>query len=204
MIAILNINAGLISGTVPVYLGDHETLRILLPDAKAAIFIADYNNNYTALAAYLNYLTTNESAYEEHRAWRRDFSIVQHHNSKPLLRHPWECRICDWAIKAGSQQQYYKHHECHRNAHHHPIVAHHRNDSMSNSLRTANVTQYEGKVVKGLKRAMFFVQNGTLHAIPDYSTFMSLKVDPTKTIVLTNEDITHMPMGEPLAKVDSQ
>jgi hypothetical protein len=34
----------LISGTVPVYLGDSVQLKALLPHPKAAIFIADYKD----------------------------------------------------------------------------------------------------------------------------------------------------------------
>jgi hypothetical protein len=50
-----------------VYLGDAEHLRTLLPHPKAAIFIADYKGDYKKLADYLNYLSNNETAYEEHR-----------------------------------------------------------------------------------------------------------------------------------------
>jgi hypothetical protein len=59
----------LMAGTVPVYLGDATHLKALLPHPKAAIFVADYKGDYKALANYLNYLSNNESAYEEHRAW---------------------------------------------------------------------------------------------------------------------------------------
>ena len=88
----------LISGTVPVYLGDAAHLKKLLPHPKAAIFIADYNGDMQALANYLNYLTRNETAYEEHRAWRRNFSYAENIKDKPLLQKPWECRVCEWAV----------------------------------------------------------------------------------------------------------
>ena len=88
----------LISGTVPVYLGDAAHLKRLLPHPKAAIFIADYNGDMQALANYLNDLTRNETAYEEHRAWRRNFSYEENIKDKPLLQKPWECRVCEWAV----------------------------------------------------------------------------------------------------------
>jgi hypothetical protein len=93
----------LVAGSVPVYLGDHENLRALLPDPKAAIFVADYHGNITALAEYLLYLTVNETAYEEHRVWRQSFRIKEYHDSKDLLRYTWECRICLWAANAINQ-----------------------------------------------------------------------------------------------------
>ena len=72
MICVRPINR--ILGTVPIYLGDAPQFKSLLPHPKAAIFIADYNDNMTALVEYLKYLTTNETAYEEHRNWRHTFS----------------------------------------------------------------------------------------------------------------------------------
>jgi len=89
----------LISGTVPVYLGDAAHLKRLLPHPKAAIFIADYNGNMEALADYLKYLSRNETAYEEHRAWRKTFSYEENIRNKPLLQKSWECRVCEWAAE---------------------------------------------------------------------------------------------------------
>lgn len=88
-------------GTVPVYLGDAVHLRKMLPHPKAAIFVADYGHNYTALAAYLNYLATNETAYEEHRDWRKTFDYEKNIQSKPLLHNSWFCRVCQWAVQAA-------------------------------------------------------------------------------------------------------
>ena len=88
----------LLSGTVPVYLGDAAGLRKLLPHPKAAIFVADYGDNIPALVSYLNYLVSNETAYEEHRAWRRTFSYSENIKDKPILQKSWECRVCEWAV----------------------------------------------------------------------------------------------------------
>jgi hypothetical protein len=91
-------------GTVPVYLGDANSLRSFLPHPKAAIFVADFNSNYTSLANYLNYLMTNESAYEEHRSWRHIFSNREYIKDKPLLQSTFECNVCKWAKKEHEKE----------------------------------------------------------------------------------------------------
>jgi hypothetical protein len=113
-------------GTVPVYLGDSNRLRELLPltntatiqeeafaydksssrkknkgkdnkiARKAAIFVDDYKDT-KELAEYLKYLMKNKTAYEEHRAWRQNFSIEKHLQNHPLLQTSWPCMICEWA-----------------------------------------------------------------------------------------------------------
>jgi hypothetical protein len=89
------------SGTVPVYLGDSVHLKALLPHPKAAIFVDDYGDNYTALADYLKYLSSNETAYEEHRAWRKTFTYETNIAHKPLMQQSWYCRVCQWAVQAA-------------------------------------------------------------------------------------------------------
>lgn len=91
----------LIAGTVPVYLGDVEHLRSLLPHPKAAIFVSDFAG-IPELAKYLAHLTTNETAYEEHREWRQTFQQASHVKSKPLLATSWECRVCQWAVQTAN------------------------------------------------------------------------------------------------------
>jgi len=88
----------MMAGTVPVYLGDVEHLKSLLPHPKAAIFISDYPN-IRSLVAYLAYLTTNQTAYEEHRNWRYNFTVEKNLENKPLLQTSPYCRICQWAVK---------------------------------------------------------------------------------------------------------
>jgi hypothetical protein len=94
------------AGTVPVYLGDASHLRALLPHPKAAIFVADYNGSYSKLAEYLTYLSTNESAYEEHREWRKDFSYEKNIQNKPILQTSWYCNVCRWAAQSTQLQQH--------------------------------------------------------------------------------------------------
>ena len=63
---------------MPVYWGDADHLRALLPDPKAAIFVSDYKGNMQKLADYLTYLSTNETAYEVHRNWRKSFNSLKY------------------------------------------------------------------------------------------------------------------------------
>ena len=93
-------------GTVPVYLGDAAHLKALLPHPKAAIFIADYNGNYAQLAKYLTYLSNNETAYESHREWRRNFTYESNIKDKPLLQTSWYCNVCRWAADNAEDSQF--------------------------------------------------------------------------------------------------
>eukprot|EP01040_Poterioochromonas_malhamensis_P005068 gene5068-5433_t len=88
----------LIGGSVPVYLGDAEHLKTVLPHPKAAIFVADYDN-LTLLTDYLKYLSTNATAYEEHHEWRKEFQYDKNIEGKPLMMRSWQCRVCDWAAR---------------------------------------------------------------------------------------------------------
>lgn len=100
---------GLRAGTVPIYFGDCIRYRALLPHPRAAILACDYTD-LQALVDHIHYLMQNETAYEEHRAWRRDFSYdkyMAHMNKHPLIGKSWLCRTCEWAMHT-----YY--HEPHR------------------------------------------------------------------------------------------
>lgn len=84
----------LIAGTVPVYLGASEDCKKMLPHPRAAIFLDDFSG-VQELAKYLNYLSLNATAYEEHRVWRKGFDVAR---LSPLISKPWPCRICSWAL----------------------------------------------------------------------------------------------------------
>jgi len=92
----------LIAGTVPIYLGASEDCKKMLPHPKAAIFLADFNDNVDQLVDYLKILSKNETAYEEHRSWRRNFKPEM---ISPLISTSWPCRICEWARLSKSQGQ---------------------------------------------------------------------------------------------------
>lgn len=88
-----------------MYWGDADHLRALLPDPKAAIFVSDYKGNMQKLADYLTYLSTNETAYEVHRNWRKSFNSLKNRMENPLLREIWECRVCNWALEVTRRRK---------------------------------------------------------------------------------------------------
>ena len=87
----------LIAGTVPVYHGHHDC-RKFIPHPKAAIFVDDYRDIST-LTEYLNYLSRNESAYDEHRHWRYTFNSSSSSQSSSQSSSSWQCNICEYAWK---------------------------------------------------------------------------------------------------------
>lgn len=58
----------LIAGSVPVYRGS-PSVRKWLPDPRMVILVDDFDSP-AALAAYLHYLNRNDTAYNEHLAWK--------------------------------------------------------------------------------------------------------------------------------------
>jgi hypothetical protein len=88
----------LVAGSVPVFLGDSKHLKALIPHPKAVIFVDDFPS-ITDLSNYLKYLLSNETAYEEHREWRKHFSYEKNVAGKKWLEKSWQCQICEWAAK---------------------------------------------------------------------------------------------------------
>ena len=175
---------GIFAGIVPVYLGDHIHLKSLLPDPKAAIYIGDYNGNYTALASYLNYLTTNETAYEEHRAWRKGFDEIKHCQKKEILSRSWFCRVCQWANKEAPI-----HHKRTRHCH----------TGDSKEMRSIVFTgELEGKAVRGDTREIFLIKDNILRPIPDMDTFTKLNLELEKIVHLTEADMKELKRGGPI------
>jgi len=88
------------AGTVPIYYGDSKTLKSLIPDPNGAIYLSDFRHNISKLASYLNFLANNETAYEVHRAWRRNYSYEAQVKRNRKFQTFFECEVCEWAIKA--------------------------------------------------------------------------------------------------------
>lgn len=89
----------LVAGTVPVYLGDSVGCRKILPHPKAAIFVDDFET-IDKLAEYLQYLSGNKTAYEEHRAWRHDFNPL---TQPSIFDISWPCAVCQWASRKNKE-----------------------------------------------------------------------------------------------------
>lgn len=83
-----------------MYWGDDKLLKALIPHPMSVIFVADFDHNIEKLSKYLSYLSMNESAYEEHREWRKSYNQTKHVQGNIHLRDTWYCRTCMWAVKA--------------------------------------------------------------------------------------------------------
>lgn len=85
------------AGSVPIYLGDEVLLKELSPHPKAVIYVADFNYNIEKLVEYLKYLSNNETAYEEHRVWRKSFKFWEYIKAHPQFS-DHDCKVCKWAV----------------------------------------------------------------------------------------------------------
>ncbi len=166
-------------------------MKSLLPHPKAAIFIADYNNNYTALVEYLNFLTQNETAYEEHRsAWRKDFSFERNIRNKPLMQENWWCRACQWAVSEAP-----KHHKRTR------LCAQHT-EPHAKIVKAKLGSEWEKLAVRPKNsKQVYLVKDGVLRPIPDIGTFMGLKLDFDKVKVIEPHEFESMIVGEDMPRM---
>ena len=176
-------------GTVPVYLGDAAHLKALLPHPKAAIFIADYNGNYTQLAKYLTYLSNNETAYESHREWRRNFTYESNIKDKPLLQTSWYCNVCRWAADNVSKISPNKTSEI--------CLTEDRIKHFSTTIAS-----FEGQAVRtNSNHEIFFVANGTLRLIPDSDTLESLHFHHDDVLYIADVELKLCLKGLPLPPI---
>jgi Glycosyltransferase family 10 (fucosyltransferase) C-term len=177
------------SGAVPVYLGDARHLKALLPHPKAAIFVADFNYNYTQLADYLTYLSNNETAYESHREWRKTYTYEGNIKSNPLLQSSWYCDVCRWtlenAAKIGSQ----------------------KNDAVCLQEErithfSSSISHFEGMAVRtSSSHEIFLVGNSTLRSIPDMDTLDSLHFQADDAVYVTDAELKKCVRGEPMPPI---
>ncbi|CAG8715034.1 10066_t:CDS:1 [Dentiscutata erythropus] len=79
-------------GVVPIIWGAPNT-RSYLPHPKSAIFIEDFNST-EALANYLKYLISNETAYLEYHKWRTMKLSDEFEERSYLSMYNLECNIC--------------------------------------------------------------------------------------------------------------
>eukprot|EP01031_Cornospumella_fuschlensis_P037806 gene37806-45928_t len=198
----------LIAGTVPVYLGDPNTLKQLLPHPKAAICVQDYPDR-ASLVKYLNYLMQNETAYEEHRAWRKTFNYDDNIRHKALMNESWYCKICKWAAQTTQSEAY-------RKETYHTIQINDKLYAIHNKYRHCFNQQVgtvpdkqaplsadmEGKTIRfAHDRTIYIVRKGILHAIPDLQTFISLKLDLNSVIVYDQELMGRFIIGDPEPRI---
>lgn len=166
---------------MPVYLGDAEHFKTLIPHPKAVIFVSDFPD-LSALIQYLRYLLSNETAYEEHRVWHKDFNQTREAflQSHPLLRTSWQCRVCEWAAEQYRAKQKgspnkISNRQCEKEA-----------------LKDGTLYRCQGQ------KAIYVVKNGELHLIPDFSTFLALGYDVKNIIVLPTYEFGKLRIGDGL------
>jgi hypothetical protein len=203
------------SGTVPVYLGDAAHLKSLLPHPKAAIFVDDFPN-ISELAKYLTYLTTNETAYEEHRAWRVGFNGDRNLLDKPLLQASWPCKVCSWAVDTVHKNPHIVHNsgtKCRRigaNGGDDKINSNTNISASTSSISTSSthsasplqlprtIQSLNGKAIKGSARDVFLVVNNTRRPITTMDTFFGLKLRLADVKILPDNEVSAIPLGEPV------
>jgi hypothetical protein len=186
---------------VPVYLGDATHLKSLLPHPKAAIFVADYPD-LESLVKYLQYLTSNETAYEEHRKWRNSFSYENYVKNKPLMETSWFCHICQWAVQEAP-----KHHKRNRlclPTTNQPSSADNNSNlpQIHSYLKQKLTAEWEGIALRpSNSRTIYIVKDGVLRSIPDMNTFIALKLELDKVKVIEPLNLEYMIIGDELPKV---
>jgi hypothetical protein len=198
----------LLAGSVPVYLGDAEHLRAHLPHPKAAIFVADFKEDYAALARHLSQLAQNETAYEEHRAWRKDYGPQQHAQhtaSKPLLRHSWQCRVCQWAVERAVQPEWEHAHTRYQMQANGSVMITaptgrtHQCSSESGSAPKKAPAEWEKRAVRGRgQRTIYRVMDSVLRAIPDMDTLTFLGYNLDQVLVVDDSEVEQLLIGPPL------
>lgn len=185
----------MLSGTVPIYLGDAKTLKKTVPHPKAVIFLEDFEGNAEKLAKYLTYLSTNETAYEEHRNWRKTYSLKNHVKGNEMMEPNWMCKICQWAL-----ENQYAHHKRVR----HCALDDDSYDSSSGAsgFEKIDPKRYNGKVVRSQGREVYFVEEGTLRLIPSLSTFFAMGMKLEEIIQISNREFQNMQQGQPMPHKD--
>jgi hypothetical protein len=184
----------LLSGSVPIYLGDSRFLKTLMPYKKSIIYLSDYKNNVTALVNYLQYLLSNETAYEEHRLWRKKYSLKFLQNNISIMRQSWPCQVCEWALK---------------NVHvHHKRVKHCKDEKTSDgkviSVELVDTSKYNGKAVRGNGKEVYYVKNNMLHPIPDLNTLFSLNISLKSVIQIIEREMGQMKITDSWPKAEKE
>ena len=184
----------LLSGSVPIYLGDSVHLKKLMPYPKAVIYLSDFDNNATALVQYLDYLLSNSTAYEEHREWRYAYNLVELRQKVSLMTHSWACDICQWAVD---------------NIHtHHKRVKHCKEEKGANgqiqTIELVDTSIYNGKAIRSNGKEVYYVENNTLRPIPDLNTLFSLNISLASVVMITEREFSQMKLEKSWPKAEQE
>lgn len=82
------------AGTLPIYYGA-PNIHDHVPE-KSILSVGDYPS-IEALAAHVNYLASNQSAYEEYHAWRKKPLPLWFVRKYNFTHTHSDCRLCQWA-----------------------------------------------------------------------------------------------------------
>lgn len=69
------------------------------------------------------------------------------------------------------------------------------NSNIINNSQDSSATQYEGKLIKGNKNAIFVVENGVRRMFPDFNTFSKLGYEITKIHKIPDDVLNSIPLG---------
>ncbi len=89
----------LVAGSVPIYVGDCVSIKHFVP-SYSVILASDFKNE-SSLAAYLLYLSKNETAYNAYLAWRQDWGNTRESRTSILAT---IMRFCKWVSDDGGEQ----------------------------------------------------------------------------------------------------
>ena len=132
-----------------------------------------------------------------HRNWRNTFNFEENVKSKPLLSASWYCRVCRWAVGAAK-----KHHKRTRICTG-GVLNTTTGGAILHESQTENApAQYWGKTVRGpVRKAIYYVKDGILRAIPDMFTFIALHQKEADIIRLKDEEFNRYTKGPPMKQV---
>jgi hypothetical protein len=194
----------LVAGSVPVFVGDSKHLKALIPHPKAVIFV-DAFPSIAELSNYLKYLLSNETAYEEHREWRKEFSYEKNVAGNKWLDKSWQCHVCEWAAR-----QYHLSVDFNQSTStSYNSVAPRETLKISNKICPPAIPLKKGKLDpkhegflyrSKTQKGIYLVKEGLLHLIPDFGTFVALGYDLSSVKVIEPHEFDAMIIGDDLPR----
>ena len=64
-----------------------------------------------------------------------------------------------------------------------------------------NAADYEGKIIKGNRNALYLVQNGVRKTFPDFNTFKTMGYDVDKVVRVHEDVLKEIPLGEVISAI---
>jgi hypothetical protein len=67
--------------------------------------------------------------------------------------------------------------------------------------KVKRISQYEGRLYKGNRNAIYLIDNGAKRLIPDFYTFSKMGFNVTSIEKVSDDFLTSLPMGEPIKTI---